>query len=360
MSERVTSEPATSESVHDTVPEPERVRDHAQAPDSTRDLGDAGEGLAAPPTHGGAAHVAHHFDDAVHQFEAGKLGIWLFLAQEVLFFAGLFCVYTVFRANHPEIFVYAHRFLDVRLGALNTGVLITSSLSAAWAVRAAQLNQRRVLIFCLSATIVLAFVFFVVKGIEYEHKWKQGLLWGHRYHPVATATTEARPETGVASSSAAVAPPMPTPASAPTPVAKSASSPTAMSVPGSASAPVLSSASASRSAPTSSSVSAPALVSAPDGVPAAGSPAAAGHQGEDPGEVEPRNVHIFFGIYFIMTGLHGVHVLAGIIVFLWLLRRALRGDFGSRNVAAVDGGALYWHLVDLVWIYLFPLLYLVH
>ena len=75
---------------------------------------------------------------------------------------------------------------------------------------------------------------------------------------------------------------------------------------------------------------------------------------------EPKNVHIFFGIYFFMTGLHGLHVIAGIIVFIWLLRRAMRGDFTSENYAAVDFGALYWHLVDLVWIYLFPLLYLIH
>jgi len=74
----------------------------------------------------------------------------------------------------------------------------------------------------------------------------------------------------------------------------------------------------------------------------------------------PRNVHIFFGIYFLMTGLHGLHVIAGMVVLSWLIRRSLRGDFGTKNFTAVDLGGLYWHLVDLIWIFLFPLLYLIH
>jgi len=232
------------------------------------------------------AHVAHHFESAQHEFDAGKLGIWLFLAQEILFFSGVFCAYAVYRSNHPEIFTYAHRFLDVRLGALNTAVLILSSLTAAWAVRAAQLGQKRVLIFNLAATVVLAFVFLGVKSVEYEHKWKEGLLWGKHYRPHLEG--EAHP--GATAPSAGTATP----------------------------------------------------------------------EAEVPAGVEPKNVHIFFGIYFVMTGLHGIHVIAGIIVFLWLLRRAIRGDFGPGRFGAVDYGALYWHLVDLVWIYLFPLLYLIH
>jgi cytochrome c oxidase subunit 3 len=232
------------------------------------------------------AHVAHHFDSAQQQFDSGKLGIWLFLAQEVLFFSGVFCVYAVYRSSHPEIFVYAHRFLDVRLGALNTAVLILSSLTAAWAVRAAQLGQKRVLVFNLVATIVLAFTFLGVKSIEYEHKWKEGLLWGRHYHPQHEAAVHSTP------------------------------------------------------GPTAGS----------------GAILAEGH-GE---AVEPKNVQIFFGIYFVMTGLHGLHVIAGIGLFFWLLRRAVRGDFGPGRFAAVDYTALYWHLVDLVWIYLFPLLYLIH
>ena len=72
--------------------------------------------------------------------------------------------------------------------------------------------------------------------------------------------------------------------------------------------------------------------------------------------VTPRNTSVFFSIYFAMTGLHGIHVVAGIIVYIWLLWRALKGEFGPKQYAAIDFAALYWHLVDLVWIYLFPLL----
>ncbi len=84
--------------------------------------------------HGDGPHLAHHFDSYQQQFDAGKLGIWLFLLTEVLFFAGLFCAYTIYRAMRPEVFVYAHYFLDTKLGALNTCVLLVSSLTAAWAV----------------------------------------------------------------------------------------------------------------------------------------------------------------------------------------------------------------------------------
>jgi cytochrome c oxidase subunit 3 len=74
----------------------------------------------------------------------------------------------------------------------------------------------------------------------------------------------------------------------------------------------------------------------------------------------PKNAHVFFSIYFGMTGLHGIHVLAGIIVFVWMLIRATKGVFGPEYFGPIDYAALYWHIVDLVWIYLFPLLYLIH
>src|SRR5664279_2075427 len=85
---------------------------------------------------GGHEHpkfLAHHFETPVQQFDAGKLGVWLFLTTEILLFSGLFCAYSVYRANHPEVFAYAHLYLDKNLGALNTIVLIFSSLTMAWA-----------------------------------------------------------------------------------------------------------------------------------------------------------------------------------------------------------------------------------
>ena len=86
-------------------------------------------------------HLAHHFDTPAQQFSSAKLGMWLFLATEILLFGGLFCAYAVYRSNHPEIFIYAHRYLDRNLGAVNTAILLASSFTMAWAVRAAQLGR---------------------------------------------------------------------------------------------------------------------------------------------------------------------------------------------------------------------------
>ncbi|TMQ14896.1 MAG: hypothetical protein E6J91_14400 [Deltaproteobacteria bacterium] len=123
---------------------------------------------AAEHGHGeghGSPFIQHHYDDAQHQFDAGKLGIWLFLAQEVLFFSALFVAYILYRYHHPEIYSYAHKYLDVKYGAINTAVLIFSSLTAAWGVRCAQLNQRRGLILCIALTIACACAFLGIKYI---------------------------------------------------------------------------------------------------------------------------------------------------------------------------------------------------
>ena len=82
-------------------------------------------------------HLAHHFDTLQQQNQAAKLGMWAFLLTEILLFAGLFCFYAVYRSNHPEIFEYAHQFLNKNLGMINTCVLLLSSLTMAWGVRCA-------------------------------------------------------------------------------------------------------------------------------------------------------------------------------------------------------------------------------
>ncbi len=140
--------------------------------------------------HGHGGHspwIQHHYDDAQHQFDSGKLGIWLFLAQEVLFFSALFVAYVLYRHHHPEIYAYAHKYLDVKFGAINTAVLIFSSLTAAWAVRAAQLRQRKLLIACLAVTLLCAMTFLAIKYIEYTHKIHEGLLPGEHFDPCVAA-----------------------------------------------------------------------------------------------------------------------------------------------------------------------------
>ncbi len=258
-------------------------------------------------------HLAHHFENAEQQADSAKLGMWIFLATELLFFSGLFCAYAMYRANHPEIFIWADQFLDKKLGGLNTVILICSSLTMAWAVRAAQLGRRRALAILLTATLVFAACFLGVKGIEYNTKWKHGLLWGKYYHPHVEGAAE--------SGAAPVTAP---PAAAP-----------------------------DKAAAASDGTEIPPAAEGPAGLAPANAPA---H--EIPASA-PKNVQIFFSIYFVMTGLHGIHVIAGMIVIAWLLRRTLRGEFGDGYATPVDNVGLYWHLVDIIWIYLFPLLYLI-
>ncbi len=233
---------------------------------------------ATTPTAAGTApaqerFLAHHFASMDAQLDTSKLGIWLFLGSEVLFFSGLFVAYAVWRANHFALFQYAHHFLDWRMGALNTVVLLSSSLSAAWSVRSAQIGDRRGLRVALLATLALAGVFLVVKYLEYSHKLHNGITWGAGCSP--------SPEI-LASLPAAVQ---------------------AMPV--------------------------------------------------------PKDLGTFFSIYYVMTGLHGIHVLVGMGLYVWLLSRAARDDFGPGYYVPVDSVALYWHLVDMIWIFLFPLLYLI-
>ena len=129
--------------------------------------------------HGDKPFLAHHFEDEDHQFDSGKLGIWAFLVTEVLFFSGLFCAYAIYRSMHPDVFQYAAQALDTKLGAINTSVLILSSLTAAWAVRNAQLGQKKALCLNLAITIACAFGFMGIKYLEYSHKIHLGIIPGN-------------------------------------------------------------------------------------------------------------------------------------------------------------------------------------
>lgn len=262
-------------------------------------------GAHAEHEHGEFPFLAHHFDTPKHQFDSGKLGIWLFLVTEILFFSGLFCAYAVYRALHPEVFEYAHYYLDTTLGAVNTCVLIISSVTAAWAVRNAQLKQTRALMVNISITILCGFGFMGIKYVEYSHKIHDGLLPGVHYNPAHRAWE--------------------------LPIYQAKYGSAGHGAEGSGAAPE-----------------------------AAGQVPVKKLVGPHEFNVEPRNVNRFFGIYFCMTGLHGIHVLVGIGIWIWLLIRAKAGEFGPDYFGPVDYAALYWHIVDLIWIYLFPLLYLIH
>jgi len=281
--------------------------------------------------HGDKPFLAHHFEDEDHQFDSGKLGIWAFLVTEILFFSGLFCAYVIYRAMHPEVFTFASNALDTQMGAINTGVLIFSSLTAAWAVRNAQLGQKTGLIVNLSVTILCAFGFMGIKYLEYSHKFHLGLFPGDKYEALEGAYGDE--SKGNASTVAFTSPDE----------EESAEE----SEPGVA---------ASRG----DTAEAEADEAHADEAHADGHAPLAPWNDPNVPESTKRKLKIFFGIYFCMTGLHGIHVLIGILVLGWLLTRAIRGHFTPTYYGPIDFAALYWHLVDLIWIYLFPLLYLIN
>lgn len=276
-------------------------------------------------------HLAHHFDTPMQQRESAALGMWIFLATEILLFGGLFCAYGVYRANHPEIFEYAHRFLSTPLGAVNTVILLCSSFTMATAVWAAHAGRARLLPVMLVLTLLGGAGFLGIKYVEYEHKWKDGLLWGRHYRP----ETHGEPH-------------------------GAGTQPTGPSATGSA--PGAAAAGGTQPATT------PAAQTQPDPAwvfqPAASGPRGLLLPGREPeGHAAPRdvrNVQTFFAVYFAMTGLHALHVIAGLVVIAWILARSLRGHFGPAYSTPVHMVGLYWHVVDIVWIYLFPLLYLIH
>jgi cytochrome c oxidase subunit 3 len=262
------------------------------------------ESLHEEAGHGDHVHahpsfLQHHFDTPAQQFDASKLGMWIFIATEILMFGGLFCAYSIWRGLQPDIFDQSHHFLNKIMGATNTVVLLFSSLTAALAVRSAQLGKRDQTSAYLIVTILCAFVFLIVKYFEYAHKFHLGLLPGHCFgHPYFSGSIQNGQEVG-----------------------------SCLRIHADAAA------------------GNPLWVRAID---------ESGHE-----QLLPPRANMFFAIYFVMTGLHALHVIIGMSILTWVLVKNMRGRFSKEYFTPVDLGALYWHLVDLVWIYLFPLLYLV-
>jgi len=239
------------------------------------------EGLAT--THEAEAHSAlqHHFENMEQQREAGTLGMWVFLVTEIMFFGGLFLAYTIYRYKYPGAFAAASNHLDIRLGAINTVVLIFSSFTMAMAVYSTQVGNRRNSVICLLLTIVLGLGFLGIKAVEYHDKYRDHLIPGRL-------------------------------------------------IPGN---------------PFNPAVAGP------------------GEEADEhklhlaPG-VSVKNVEMFYWIYFAMTGMHALHMIIGVGIMLILTFMAWRERFSPEYHAPVEIAGLYWHFVDIVWIFLFPLLYL--
>lgn len=365
---------------------------------------------------------AHHFDTGEQQFQAGKLGMWLFLATEVLFFSGMFCAYTVYRAAHPEVFETAAQFLNPWLGAANTLVLLASSLSVAWAVRCAQLNKQKGLLYNLVFTLVCAGVFMGVKSVEYALKFKEGLYWRGSFtwtegsHPDLTETHADLQTLGLVLAGVGVGLVVLGVVLGANAIGRRwalyALGATVLGaavgcLAGNAYTIYYEAQHHNDSAAHGTDHDHEHADDHDEGEDFEGTAdEASEHDGldheegaeeeldievtdsTDGGEEEtavtetttttastqsqyyveqnveyggegPKFPGVFFSIYYAMTGVHAIHILAGIGVFVWIVSRAARGHFEPDYYGPVEYTGLYWHLVDLIWIYLFPLLYLI-
>lgn len=211
--------------------------------------------------------LKHHFDDLGQQHASERLGMWMFLATEILFFGGLFAAYTIYRMLYPHEFELASSHMDRTIATVNTAFLITSSLTMTLAIRSAKLGDRGGLIRNLILTVALGTAFMVMKGFEYSHEFHEGLVPGKLFD--AKFKNEAI------------------------------------------------------------------------------------EKGLDPGKVQ-----LFLCFYFVMTGIHGIHIIVGLGLILWLVYEAATGGIPPENYSTVEVVSLYWHLVDAIWLFLMPLLYL--
>ena len=198
--------------------------------------------------------------------------MWVFLITEIMFFGGLFAAYLIYRNLYNPAFVIASSSIDITLGAINTAVLICSSLTMAMAVHSAALGARKLLIFFLVFTLVLGGVFLGIKGVEYHQKWVE--------HHVPGANFDFNYER------------------------------------------------------------------------------AEHHEELAPPDVASQT-SIFFSLYFAMTGMHALHMIIGAGILIALIWKAYRGAYPPHHYTMVENFGLYWHFVDIIWIFLFPLLYLV-
>jgi len=213
--------------------------------------------------------LQHHFADMEQQKKAAALGMWLFLATEIMFFAGMFCAYLVYRYWYYNEFAAGSRSLDLKWGTINTAVLICSSLTVALSVRAAQLGKQKLIVILLILTLLFGLAFLGIKGYEWHEKFVEHHIPG---------------------SSFSFDEPMP---------------------------------------------------------------------GHPEAKIDPRHAQIFFSLYFAMTGMHALHMIIGVGIFSVLIFMSWRGRFTPEYHTPIEIGGLYWHFVDIVWIYLFPLFYLI-
>ncbi len=242
--------------------------------------------------------LAHQFDSMEQQKNASTFGMWVFLLTEIMMFGGLFTAYLIYRIKYYPAFVAGSTSIDVQWGFAHTLVLIASSFTMAMAVWAAQQGKRRLQVWFLIGTMVLGAAFLGVKAKEYTDKYNECHIPGHVIGKGFNAWG------GCVAGN-----------------------------------------------PKEGNIAEELRDATKYGDPRI--PEGAAVQ-------TAKQTEIFFSFYFAMTGLHAFHMLIGMGLMAWLVLRANRGEFGPQYYTPVELGGLYWHFVDIVWIYLFPLLYLIN
>jgi cytochrome c oxidase subunit 3 len=218
--------------------------------------------LASEAHHLETLALREQFDTEEQQKDASTLGMWVFLITEIMFFGGMFLAYTIYRSTYPNVFGLASSSLNLLIGATNTCVLLLSSFTMVMAVRAAQLGQKRMIIFFLIITMLFGFAFLGIKAYEWTEKFEE-------HHVPAQASFHLE------------------------------------------------------------------------------------------GTQQQGQAKLFFSLYFAMTGLHALHMVVGVGILTFIILQTARGTYSAKYFTPVDIAGLYWHFVDIVWIFLFPLFYLI-
>jgi cytochrome c oxidase subunit 3 len=277
--------------------------------------------------------LQHQFEDMKQQEESVSIGMWMFLVQEIMFFGGLFTVYLVFRSKFPMAFAAGSNHLDAFWGGLNTLVLIVSSLTMALTVYYAQKGNRNMQVILIIATMFFGAVFLGVKVVEYTDKYEHGLV------PVTGWNKKVK--AGEHASSEAFALPFETRAYAAAAGAAEEHKPNPRG----------------EFQIATKDLELPAMAEKGNFLTESERNGYYSNGVIDPDKFRDK-VRIFFWIYFVMTGLHALHMIVGLGLMSWLLWKAWSGIFSHDYFAPVEMSGLYWHFVDIVWIFLFPLLYL--
>jgi cytochrome c oxidase subunit III len=272
--------------------------------------------------------LQHQFENMEQQEESVSIGMWMFLVQEIMFFGGLFTAYLVFRSRYPMAFAAGSNHLDAFWGGLNTIVLIVSSLTMALTVFYAQKGNRKLQVILIILTMFFGAVFLGVKAIEYTGKYNDGLVpvtglnKKVRATPGDHAKTDAKPCWEVSHNGDEehhyVNP-------------KGEFLWTDCSL---------------------------AKLAQDHGFLTESEKNGYLSNGVIDIKKFGEKVRMFYWIYFVMTGLHALHMVVGLGLMAWLLYKAWRGTYSAEYYMPVEMSGLYWHFVDIVWIFLFPLLYL--